>query len=52
MKATFYSNVPEKRHSVTVSQQAQRQDPDTEPTRLNSTNINFVIYTCAFPTVA
>lgn len=35
--------------SVAVSQHSQ--DPENEATKLNSLNIYFIIYTCAFPAV-
>ncbi len=36
---------------VPVRQQARHQDPETEAAKWNSTIFNFVIYTCALPTV-
>ncbi len=48
--ALFYSSVPVSHDSVTVSRQAQHQDPETEAAKWNSVIINFIIYTCAFPT--
>ncbi len=38
--------------SVTVSQHAQHQDPETEAAKWNSAVIHFIIYTCDFPTVS
>ena len=49
--ALFHSSVPVSHDSVTVSQRAQYQDPETEATKWNSAVINFIIYTCAFPAV-
>lgn len=40
-----------KRPSVTASQHAQYQDPETEAAEWNWAIIHFTIDTCAFPTV-
>lgn len=37
---------------MTGSQHAQYQNPETEAAKWHSAIINFIIYTCAFPTVA
>ena len=37
--------------SVTVSQHAQYQDPETTAAKWNAASINCIIYTCGFPTV-
>ncbi len=46
--ALFYSSVPVSHDSVTVSRQAQHQDPETEAAEWNPAIIHF---TCAFLTV-
>ncbi len=48
--ALFYPGVPVNHDSVTVSQHAQYQDPDTEAAKWNSAIINLIIYTCERPT--
>ncbi len=49
--ALFYSSVPASHDSVTVSQHAQHQDPETEAAEGISAIINLIIYICAFPAV-
>lgn len=49
--ALFYSTVPERHDTVTGSQHAEYQDPETEVDKWNSVTIHFIIYTRAFPTV-
>ncbi len=48
--APFYSSVPVSHDSVTVSQHAQYQDPETEAAKWNSAIINYIMCACAFPT--
>ena len=47
---TNNSSVPVSRDSVTVSQHAQSQDPETEADKWNSAIVRFIICTWAFPT--
>ncbi len=51
MMALFYSSVPVRHDSVTVSHYEQYQDPETEAAKWKSAIIYHIIYTCAFPTV-
>ncbi len=48
----FHLSVPVINDSVTVSQHAQYQGPETEAVNWQSVNINCIIYTCAFPAVS
>ncbi len=50
--APFHSRAPVGHDSVTASQHAQHQDPETEAAKWNSAIINLIIYTCAFPSAA
>lgn len=43
----FYSSVPINHVSVMASQHVHYEDPEAEVAKWNSTNMNFIIYTCA-----
>ncbi len=49
--ALFYLSVPVSHDSVTVSQHAQYEDPETEAAKIKSAINKFIIYICAFSTV-
>ncbi len=47
----FFSSVPVGRDSVTVSQHAQYQHPETEAAAWHSDVMHFIIHTCDFSPV-
>ena len=49
--APVYSSVPVSHDRVTVSLHAEYQVSETEAAKWNLAIINFIIYTCVFPTV-